>query len=99
MLEPPVRPVSQSVSGLSFWADLRAVSAMPRIFILIANAIANIGLAAPSALAHHDGNTTGGASFTAILPIIVVGVLGMFGLAMWGRKKRKTKSRRTHKRR
>ncbi len=55
------------------------------------------------AFAHHDtfgGDATiGGSSLLGtLLPIVVVVVLLMFGVSIWGRKKRKTKSKRRKRR-
>ncbi len=58
--------------------------------------IASVTFVASSAFAYH-GTLSGGGSIGAILPIVVVVVLGMVGLGIWGRKKRKTKSKRKHK--
>ncbi len=54
------------------------------------------------AFAHHDivgGGPAigGGASIGAVLPI-VVGVVVMVGVGIWGRKKRKTKSKHRKRR-
>ncbi len=51
------------------------------------------------AFAYHDtvggGAAIGGSSLIgAVLPIVVVVALVMVGVAIWGRKKRKTKSKR-----
>lgn len=67
-------------------------------FIFTAVIISSITFVASSAVAYHD-TLSGGGSISAILPIIVVVVLGMVGLGIWDRKKRKTKSKRKHKRR
>ena len=55
------------------------------------------------AFAHHDtfgGDAViGGSSLRGtLLPIVVVVVLLMFGVSIWGRKKRKTKSKRRKRR-
>ncbi len=55
------------------------------------------------AFAHHDtfvGDAAiGGSSLLGtLLPIVVVVALLMVGVAMWGRKKRKTKSKRRKRR-
>ncbi len=44
--------------------------------------------------AHEGGAATGGGSFDAILPIVVVVVLVMAGIGFCGRKKPKSKSKR-----
>ena len=71
---------------------------MMDVFLFTAAIIASVTFVASSAVAHHDTLRSGG-SISAILPIIVVVVLGMVGLGIWDRKKRKTKSKRKHKRR
>ena len=71
---------------------------MMNVFLFTAAIIASVTFVASSAVAHHDTLRSGG-SISAILPIIVVVVLGMVGLGIWDRKKRKTKSKRKHKRR
>ncbi len=54
------------------------------------------------AFAHHDtvgGSASGGSASTgAVLPIVVGVVIVMVGVAIWGRKKRKTKSKRRKRR-
>ncbi len=55
------------------------------------------------AFAHHDtvgGGAAigGGASIGAVLPIVVGAVLLVVGVGIWGRKKRKTKSKRRKRR-
>ncbi len=55
------------------------------------------------AFAHHDtvggGTAIGGGSLIgAVLPIVVVVALVMVGVTIWGRKKRKTKSKRRKRR-
>ena len=71
---------------------------MMNVFLFTAAIIASVTFVASSAVAHHDTLRSGG-SISGILPIIVVVVLGMVGLGIWDRKKRKTKSKRKHKRR
>ena len=71
---------------------------MMNVFLFNIAIIASVTFVASSAVAHHDTLRSGG-SISAILPIIVVVVLGMVGLGIWDRKKRKTKSKRKHKRR
>ncbi len=61
-----------------------------------ATIIASVIFVASPAFAYHD-TLRGGGSIGAILPIIIVVVLGMVGLGIWDRKKRKTKSKRKHK--
>ena len=78
---------------------MRAANTVLKTSEFAAAVIVGLTLAASAALAHHDGNTTGGASIGAIVPIIAVVVLGMIGLGFWGRKKRKPKSKRKQKRR
>jgi hypothetical protein len=68
---------------------------MMRFPAFAATIIASVSFVASSAFAYHPGGGHGG-SFGAILPIAVVVVLGLVGLGIWGRKKRKTK--RKHKR-
>ena len=63
-----------------------------------ATIIVSVIFVASSAFAYHDA-LTGGGSIGAILPIIIVVVLGMVGLGIWDRKKRKKKSKRKYKRR
>ena len=72
---------------------------MPYRSIGLAWATAGAILVAPfPAFAYHD--TIGhGASIGGFLPIVVVVALDMVGLAIWDRKRRKTKSKRKHKRR
>ncbi len=58
---------------------------------------------ASPAFAYHDtlgggAATGGGASIGAFLPIVVGVVVVMVGVGMWGRKKRKTKSKRGKRR-
>ncbi len=62
-----------------------------------ATIIASVIFLASSAVAYHD-TVRGGGSIGAILPIVIVVVIGMVGLGIWDRKKRKTKSKRKHKR-
>ena len=55
------------------------------------------------AFAHHDtigggGAIGGGASIGAVLAIVVGAVLLVVGVGIWGRKKRKTKSKRRKRR-
>ncbi len=54
------------------------------------------------AFAHHDTDggsaSVGSASTGAVLPIVVGVVIVMVGVAIWGRKKRKTKSKRRKRR-
>jgi hypothetical protein len=64
--------------------------------VFAATIIATVTFVAPSALAYHD-TSRGGGSINAVLPIIIVVVVGMIGLGIWDRKKRKTKSKRKHK--
>ena len=71
---------------------------MMNVFLFTAAIIASVTFVASSAVAHHDTLRSGG-SISAILPTIVVVVLGMVELGIWDRKKRKTKSKRKHKRR
>ncbi len=54
-------------------------------------------LLASPAFAYH-GSHGGGASFDALLPIVVVVALVMAGVVFWGRKKPKTKSKRRKRR-
>ncbi len=70
-------------------------STMMRFSAFAATIIACVNFVASSAFAYHPGGS-GGRSIGAILPIAVVVVLGMVGLGIWGRKKRKSK--RKHKR-
>ncbi len=49
------------------------------------------------ALAYHP-NRSGSASIGAVLPIAVGAVLVVAGVVFWGRKKRKTKSKRRKRR-
>ncbi len=69
---------------------------MMRFSAFAATIIASVNFVASSAFAHHD-TLSGGGSIGAILPIVVLVVLGMVGLGIWDRKKRKTKSKRKHK--
>ena len=60
-------------------------------------------VASSPAFAHHDtvgGGAAigGGGSIGAILPIVVGAVLLVVGVGIWGRKKRKTKSKRRKRR-
>ena len=71
---------------------------MMNVFLFAAAIIGSVTFVASSAVAHHDTLRSGG-SISAIPPIIVVVVLGMVGLGILDRKKRKTKSKRKHKRR
>ena len=71
---------------------------MMRFSAFAAAIIASVNFAASSALAYHPGGGHGG-SIGGILPIAVVVVLGMVGLGIWGRKKRKTKRKHKRKRR
>ena len=71
---------------------------MMRFSSFAATIIASVTFVASSAFAYH-GTLSGGGSIGAILPIVVVVVLGMVGLGIWHRKKRKTKFKRKHKRR
>ena len=48
--------------------------------------------------AHEGSAATGGGSFEALLPIVVVVGLVMAGLMFWGRKKPKAKSKRRKRR-
>ncbi len=55
------------------------------------------------AFAYHDtlgGGAAigGGVSIVAVLPVVVGAVLLMVGVGIWGRKKRKTKSKRRKRR-
>ncbi len=71
---------------------------MMRFSAFAATIIASVNFVASSAFAYHD--TIGlGASIGGFLPIVLVVVLGIVGLGIWDRKKRKTKSKRKHKRR
>ncbi len=69
---------------------------MMRFSAFAATIIASVNFVAFSAFAHH-GTLSGGSSIGAILPIVVLVVLGMVGLGIWDRKKRKKKSKRKHK--
>ena len=71
---------------------------MMRFSTFAATIIASVNFVASSAFAYHD-TLSGGGSIGAILPIVVVVVLGVVGLGIWNRKKRKTKFKRKHKRR
>ena len=71
---------------------------MMKFSVFAATIIASVTFVASSAFAYHD-TSRGGGSIGAVLPIIIVVVLGMVGLGIWDRKKRKTKSKRKHKRR
>ncbi len=69
---------------------------MMRFSAFAAAIIASVTFVASSPFAYHD-TLRGSGSIGAILPIIIVVVLGMVGLGIWDRKKRKTKSKRKHK--
>jgi len=73
---------------------------MMRFSAFAATIIASVTFVASSAFAYH-GTLSGGGSIGAILPIVVVVMLGMVGFGIWNRKKRKTKLKRKqqHKRR
>jgi hypothetical protein len=66
--------------------------------VFAATITASVAFVASSAFAYHDGSGHGG-SIGAILPMAIVVVLGMVGLGIWDRTKRKKKSKRKHKRR
>ncbi len=71
---------------------------MMKFSVFAATIIASVTFVASSPFAYHDTlRDGGGGSIGAVLPIIVVVVLGMVGLGIWDRKKRKTKSKRKHK--
>ena len=76
---------------------------MMKFSAFAATIIATVTFVASSAFAYHPNHDPlrGGGSIGAVLPIIIVVVLGMVGLGIWDRKKRKTKSKRKrkHKRR
>ncbi len=77
---------------------------MPRclpiaLAVALASTAAPVALLASPAFAYHDtlgggAAIAGGASIGVILPIVVVVVLLMVGVGIWGRKTRKTKSKR-----
>ncbi len=69
---------------------------MMKISVFVATIVASVTFVALSAFAHHD-TLRGDGSIGAFLPIIIVAVLGMVGLGIWDRKRRKTKSNRKHK--
>ena len=71
---------------------------MMRFSAFAATIIGSVNFVASSAFANHPGGGHGG-SIGGILPIAVVVVLGMVGLGIWGRKKRKTKRKHKRKRR
>ena len=71
-------------------------SPMMKFSLFAATIIASTIFVASSAFAYH-GTFRGGGSTGAVLPIVIVVVLGMIGLVIWDRKKRKTASRRKHK--
>jgi hypothetical protein len=71
---------------------------MMRFSAFAATIFGSVNFVASSAFAYHPGGGHGG-SIGAILPIAVVVVLGMVGLGIWGRKKRKTKRKHKRKRR
>ncbi len=85
---------------------LSAIRAI-RVIALGATAtiLATVIFLTSSAVAYHDtvrgGGSIGrgGGSIGAILPIVIVVVIGMVGLGIWDRKMRKTKSKRKRKRR
>ena len=66
--------------------------------VFAAAIIATVTFVASSAFAYH-GTLGGGSSIGAVLPIVIVVVIGMVGLGIWDRKMRKTKSKRKRKRR
>ena len=74
---------------------------MMKFSAFAATIIASVTFVASSTFAYHPYHdpSRGGGSIGAVLPIIIVVVLGMVGLGIWDRKKRKTKSKRKHKRR
>ena len=69
--------------------------------VFAATIIASVTFVASLAFAYHPNHdpSRGGISIGAVLPIIIVVVLGIIGLGIWDRKKPKTKSKRKHKRR
>ena len=74
------------LSARATWASLAAAG----VFIII--------IIAFPALAYHQGQgadeaSGGGASYDAILPIVVGVVIVMAGLVLWGRKQPKRKSK------
>ncbi len=79
---------------------------MPRriaIGLSLALLAAVVALLVSPAFAYHDGAhnggaATGGSSFDAIWPIIIVVTLVMGGIGFWGQKKSKTKSKRKKRR-
>ncbi len=73
-------------------------STMMRFSAFAATVITSVNFVSSSAFAYHPGSGHGG-SIGAILPIAVAVVLGMVGLGIWGRKKRKTKRKHKRKRR
>ncbi len=76
---------------------------MMKFSAFAATIIASVTFVASSTFAYHPNPDydplRGGGSIGAILPIIIVVVLGMIVLGIWDRKKPKTKSKRKHKRR
>ena len=72
---------------------------MMKFSVFASTIIASVIFVASSAFAYHPNHdpSRGGFSIGAVLPIIVVVVLGMVGLGIWDRKKSKTKSKRKHK--
>ena len=69
-----------------------------RFSAFAATIIASVTFVASSAFSYHD-TLRGKGSTGAILPIVIIVVLGMVGLGIWNRMKRKTKFKRKHKRR
>ncbi len=70
---------------------------MMKFSIFAATIIATVTFVASSGFAYHD-TLRGGGSIGAILPIVIVVVIGMVGLGILDRKMGKTKSKRKRKR-
>ncbi len=74
---------------------------MMKFSVFAATIIASVTFVATSTFAYHPNPDydplRGGGSIGAILPIVIVVVIGMVVLGIWDRKKRKTKSKRKHK--
>ena len=64
--------------------------------VFAATFFVNVTFVASSAFAYHPYHDPlrGGGSIGAVLPIIIVVVVGMVGLGIWDRKKRKKKPKR-----
>ena len=69
---------------------------MMKFSVFSATIIAIVTFVASLAFAYHPYHDPlrGGGSIGAVLPIIIVVVVGMVGLGIWDRKKRKQKPKR-----